>query len=111
MTDLIHAQENKLVDRLNVIYLLSIIGGVSSTLLNHHELLDILFIISSVVHFKNDFPFKNKYLQMISSSVFISQLGHINLTWFFAYMFQITICGLETLLINIGLNLSHIFLV
>lgn len=86
MTDLIHAQENKVVDRLNVIYLLSIIGGVSSTLLNHRELLDIIFIVSSVIHFRNDFPFKNKYLQMISSSVFISQLGHINLTWFFAYM-------------------------
>lgn len=86
MTDLIHAEnENNVLPlfRINIIC-----AGVSMILhiMNMDAMTNFMFMTSSAIHFRHDFPLQNEFLQICASSLLVLNSQNIGIEWFLVYM-------------------------
>lgn len=92
MTDIIHAKQFRHVLPLYNINIASIIGSYILTKNNQEQIINILFVISSIAHFRHDIPtsiskrFFFKIPKFILISIFLLYCVFQNPTMFFAYM-------------------------
>lgn len=86
MTDLIHAEENNKVFQLLRINAIC----VASCVILHCAKLDIatnlIFMTSSALHFRHDYPIKNNFLKILLSSLFVLNSQSIGVEIFILYM-------------------------
>jgi len=71
ITDIIHAKQHILIPQLIKINTITILTSATLTNLNLIPLLDIIFITSSVIHFKRDFPIIKFIPRYIITSCFL----------------------------------------
>lgn len=97
MTDLIHAKENKNLEQLYRVNLITIASSYGLHVIHCDNILNILFMIASIVHFRNDMPYFNKdnsslnkaIFQLFLSSILILTTYGENSILFFLYMLVI----------------------
>lgn len=71
ITDVIHAKQHNLIPQLIKINTITILTTATLTNLNLIPLLDIIFLTSSVIHFKRDFPINKFIPRYIVTSCFL----------------------------------------
>lgn len=86
MTDLIHAENNNKVMQLFRINILCVASSMLFHIANFDTLTNILFMTSSAIHFRHDFPIKNEFLKLCASSFLVLNAQKIGMDIFILYM-------------------------
>lgn len=86
ITDLIHAEENNKLIQLFRINILSFAGSIILHLINLDNLTNFMFMISSAIHFRHDFPTKNNLIKILGSSLLVLNTKIIGVELFIIYM-------------------------
>ncbi len=86
ITDIIHAKENNNLKELFFLNSCMLSSSYYLTYINLNNIIDYLFIYSSIIHFSNDFYFKVKYKNLFISSVLLFISIYYNYDIFFTYM-------------------------
>lgn len=83
ITDLIHAQQNRLISQLFLINIMSI--GTTTILINK-SVSDMFFFAISAYHFRNDMPLINLFPKFLISTIILLIFININPLYFVYYM-------------------------
>ena len=86
ITDLIHAEENNKLIQLFRINILSFAGSIILNLIHLDNMTNFIFMISSAIHFRHDFPTKNNLMQIFGSSLLVLSTKTIGIELFIIYM-------------------------
>lgn len=86
MTDLIHAENNNKVMQLFRINILCVASSMLFHVANFDTLTNVLFMTSSAIHFRHDFPVKNEFLKLSASSFLVLNSQRIGVEFFILYM-------------------------
>jgi len=86
ITDLIYAIEYKKIFQLISVYASTLTFFNWLHIMRYDQIINTLFITLSAIHFKNDVPINNKYVQLFISALFVSNLKTIGLPIFLLYM-------------------------
>ena len=86
MTDLIHAENNNKIMQLFRINILCVASSMIFHFADFDTLTNILFMTSSAIHFRHDFPVKNEFLKLCASSFLVLNAQNIGIEAFILYM-------------------------
>jgi len=86
MTDLIYAEENNSLQPLLRINAFCIAGAFLIHMMNFDDINNMLFMTSSALHFRHDFPIKNSSIQLLISSLLVANAQNIGIEIFMLYM-------------------------
>tara|TARA_B100000902_G_C26910882_1_gene716794 strand:+ start:75 stop:644 length:570 start_codon:yes stop_codon:yes gene_type:complete len=92
ITDYIHAKKYGYLQELYKINLVTVTSGTIIGYFHYDAVLNIIFLFSSIIHFRNDMPELNilridkKMIQIILSTLFVLSLHVIPVEYFAAYM-------------------------
>lgn len=85
ITDLLHAQQNNYLPKLYKINILSVLTSLICHKVNRN-ILNGMFILSSIIHFRHDMPKIMNFPRFIMSSFLIFGFFFLKLTFFLFYM-------------------------
>ena len=86
ITDLIYAIRKDKKTELILTYVTTIFMFDFLFVENRINIINTLFLFSSIVHFKHDFPFEDEMLQLLTSALFVFNLHKIGMLPFLMYM-------------------------
>ena len=86
ITDLIYAIRKDKKTELILTYVTTIFMFDFLFVENRINIINTLFLFSSIVHFKHDFPFEDEMLQLLTSALFVFNLHKIGMLSFLIYM-------------------------
>jgi len=86
ITDAIHAIHTHKQKELAITYTSCISSAHLLDTFHQTELLNVLFLVASAIHFRNDIPIKNNNLQLLISSLMVFNAENIGMPFFLTYM-------------------------
>jgi len=86
MTDLVHADVNDKKKQLYKLNLICLLGSSFLCFCNQEDFLHLIFILSSAIHFRHDFPVESKPLKLLLSSLLVLNSESIGMPLFLMYM-------------------------
>lgn len=86
VTDLLYAFEYKKIFQLITVYSFTSLFSRWLYIKQYETVINSLFLVLSSIHFKNDIPINNKYIQLFFSTLFVLNLKTIGLPVFLLYM-------------------------
>lgn len=90
-TDFIHAKQFNIIHKLSHIYVSNLGLQYFTTLIHIDYLYNILFLLTSAIHFRHDMPYinygkKGKEYQLILSLLLITSFPYLSFNFFIGYM-------------------------
>ena len=86
MTDLIHTENNNKIMQLFRINILSVASSMLFQMSNLDTITNILFMTSSAIHFRHDFPIKNEFLKLCAGSFLVLNAEKIGMELFILHI-------------------------